>query len=91
MFHYIEQGLFYKSVSLQMSSLETGGVFLMKILQMCIQDPTKLDILHISRTNRDHEWIRMINGFILCDLFENSRKIMQQTEKEALSLDNIQG
>ncbi len=26
----------------------------------------------------------MINVFILCDLFENFRKIMQQTEKKAL-------
>ncbi len=25
-----------------------------------------------------------MNAFILCDLFENFRKIMQQTEKEAL-------
>ncbi len=26
----------------------------------------------------------MINAFILCDLFENFLKFMQQTEKEAL-------
>ncbi len=28
----------------------------------------------------------MINVFILCDLFEHFRKIMQQTEKEVLTL-----
>ncbi len=28
----------------------------------------------------------MVNAFILCDLFENFRKIMQQTEKEALTI-----
>ncbi len=27
----------------------------------------------------------MINAFILCDLFENFRKILRQTEKEVLS------
>ncbi len=27
----------------------------------------------------------MINAFILCDLFENFRQIMQQPENEALS------
>ncbi len=29
----------------------------------------------------------MINAFILCDLFENFRKLTQQTEKEALTID----
>ncbi len=38
----------------------------------------------VSRINCDHEWLRIINVFILCDLFENFWKIMQQTEKEAL-------
>ncbi len=28
----------------------------------------------------------MINAFILCDLLENFRKILQQTEKEALTV-----
>ncbi len=28
----------------------------------------------------------MINAFILCDLFENLRNIMQQSEKEALMI-----
>ncbi len=32
-----------------------------------------------------HEWLRMNNAFILCDLFESFRKIMQQTEKEPLN------
>ncbi len=27
----------------------------------------------------------MMNAFILCDLFDNFRNIMQQTEKEALN------
>ncbi len=35
--------------------------------------------------NGDHGLLRMINTFILCDLFENFRNIMQQTEKKALS------
>ncbi len=30
--------------------------------------------------------LRMINAFILYDLFENFRKIMQQKEKEALNI-----
>ncbi len=29
--------------------------------------------------------LELINDFILCDLLENVRKIMQQTEREALT------
>ncbi len=32
--------------------------------------------------------VRMITAFILCDLFEHFRIIMQQTEKEALNILN---
>ncbi len=39
----------------------------------------------LSWKNGDHERPRMINVFILCDLIENFRKLMQQTEKEALN------
>ncbi len=31
----------------------------------------------------------MINAFILCDLFENCRTILQQTEKEALNIVDV--
>ncbi len=31
----------------------------------------------------------MPNAFIVCDLFENLRKIMKQTEKEALKYTEI--
>ncbi len=34
-----------------------------------------------------NDFIEMINAFILCDLFENFIKIMQQSEKEALTCD----
>ncbi len=35
--------------------------------------------------NGDREWLKMINTYILCDLFENFWKSMQQTEKEDLT------
>ncbi len=41
---------------------------------------------YVSRKNGDHEWLRMINAFILCDLFEHFRQIMQETEKEVLTM-----
>ncbi len=31
----------------------------------------------------------MINAFILCDLFENLKRIIQQTEKEALNVSDM--
>ncbi len=43
----------------------------------------------MSRKIGDHEWFRMINAFILCDLFENFRNFIQQKEKDVLTM--IQG
>ncbi len=43
--------------------------FLKKILQKAAQRPTKVHFFHInSGRNGDHEWLRMTNAFILCDL-----------------------
>ncbi len=37
----------------------------------------------VSGRNGDHELLRMTNAFILCEKF---RKVMQRTEKEALTM-----
>ncbi len=41
----------------------------------------------VSGKNSDHEWFRMTNAFILCDLLWKVQKVMQRTEKIALISD----
>ncbi len=41
---------------------------------------------HASGRNGDHEWLRMTNAFILCDLVWKFKKVMQRTEKVALNI-----
>ncbi len=57
--------------------------FLRKYLKMVHSAQQKFLFPHkqlSKKTNGDHKWLRMINAFILCDLFENFRKIMMKTE-----------
>ncbi len=86
MFLYIGQEYFCKSVSLQMSSLEIREVFSLENTPKWHTGPNTNSFSAcklVSRKNGDHEWLIMINAFILCDLFENFWKIMRQTAKEA--------
>ncbi len=50
----------------------SGGI---KYSKRAHKAPQNLIYLHInikvSRNNDDHEWLRMNNAFILCDLFEH--------------------
>ncbi len=38
----------------------------------------------VSGRNDDHEWLRITNAFILCDLVWQVEKVMQRTEKVPL-------
>ncbi len=54
-----------------------GGVFLVKILQKATQRPTKVNFFpykQVSGRNGEHEWLRMTNAFILCDLLWKVQK-----------------
>ncbi len=53
--------------------LKVGDFFLWKYCRRTHRAPEKVIFsLYISRTNGDHEWLRMINAFILCDLLKFS-------------------
>ncbi len=54
-----------------------GGGVLTKIIQKVTQRPTKVHFFpykQISSINGDHQWIRMTNAFILCDLLWKFQK-----------------
>ncbi len=61
-----------------------GEFFLEKILQKGVQGPTKVQFVlykQVRGRNGDHEW-PMLSYYVI--YYEQFRKIMQQTEKEAL-------
>ncbi len=65
-----------------------GEFFLKKILHKGAQEPTKVPFFpykHVSGRNSDHEWLRMTNASYYVIYYEKFRKIMQRTNKEALS------
>ncbi len=61
--HYIGQGQFCKSISLQMSSLETGGVFSPQKNPHRAPQSSFSSYKKVSRKNGDHEWFRIIICF----------------------------
>ncbi len=74
-----------KSAHLWSRSCDMHG-FLTKILQKAAYRPIKVHFFpykQVSGRNDDHEWLRMTNVFILCDLLW---KVMQRTQKEAIIL-----
>ncbi len=68
---------------------KSGEVFLVKILQMAAQRPTKVLFFpykQASVRNDHHEWLRKSNALYCVIYYEKFRKVIQQTEKEALTL-----
>ncbi len=69
---------------------DMGEVLFAKILQKGSQWPTKVHCFpfkQVSGRSGDHEWPRMTNAFILCDLVwkVQKRKLIQWSENEALN------
>ncbi len=63
-----------------------GSFFIMKILQKAAQKPHNfIFFIYTSGKNGDHEWCKMTNSFILCDLLWKVQKSHSKNREDGFN------